>query len=474
MVFSIRTKLIFSFAFVAFVLIVLTSLLGKILLESYFRSYIIQKQEQRNNEVVSLISQQYMDNNFWRTETIENIGVNALEQGLIVRVVDSSGNTVWDATEHNHGLCQQMIEHMAQNMMSRYPNWNGEYTVSKYPVYVHSVEVGSIEIGYYGPFYYNDSDLSFINALNTALLWAAVIGLLISVLIGAFLSRILSVPITKASNTAQMIAKGDYSQRSDERTSTKEIKELVTAINGLAKSLETQERLRKRLTADIAHELRTPITTLQSHLEAMMDGIWQPTTERLKSCYDEIMRLEKMIGDLHLLSKVEGEGHLLNKTTFDIYELISNIMLNFQGQFQKKRVELLIEGSRQEVCADKDKISQVMVNLISNGLKYTPQGGQVKIYVTSDNRSVKIIVEDNGYGIPPEDLPYIFERFYRADPSRNRQTGGSGIGLAIVKAIVEAHDGSVEVESTVNAGTKFIVTLPMEERYGTKCIKKND
>jgi len=174
------------------------------------------------------------------------------------------------------------------------------------------------------------------------------------------------------------------------------------------------------------------------------------------------------------LSKVEGEGHLLNKTTFDIYELISNIMLNFQGQFQKKRVELLIEGSRQEVCADKDKISQVMVNLISNGLKYTPQGGQVKIYVTSDNRSVKIIVEDNGYGIPPEDLPYIFERFYRADPSRNRQTGGSGIGLAIVKAIVEAHDGSVEVESTVNAGTKFIVTLPMEERYGTKCIKKND
>ncbi|NLY43503.1 MAG: HAMP domain-containing protein [Clostridiaceae bacterium] len=462
MILSIRTKLTLAFAFVAFVLILLTAFLANTFLESHFRQYIIEKQEQRNEEFVSLIRQQYIDKGSWRIDTIENIGVSALEQGLIIKVTDSSGKTIWDATVHNSGLCRQMIEHMIKNMVSRYPGWKGQYTIDEYPLWVDFEEVGKVEIGYYGPFYYDDSDLYFIKTLNTTLIWVAIIALLISVFIGAYLSRRLSVPITKASETAQRIAKGDYSQRSKVNTSTKEIRELITAVNDLAETLENQEHLRKRLTADVSHELRTPLTTLQSHLEAMIDGIWQPTAERLKSCYDEIIRISKMVNDLHFLAEVEGESHKLNKTNFDLYELTSNIVLNFQSQFKNKNVGIVLEGSRQELYADKDKISQVIINLVSNGLKYTPSGGLVKACVTGDKKTVKLIIQDNGEGISEEDVPNIFERFYRADKSRNRLTGGSGIGLAIVKAIVEVHHGSVEVESTVGVGTRFTVSLPRQ------------
>jgi len=259
-----------------------------------------------------------------------------------------------------------------------------------------------------------------------------------------------------------MISKGYFDDRITEKSNTKETAQLIETINNLAETLEKQEALRKQLTADMAHELRTPLATLQSHMEAMIDGIWEPDTGRLKSCHEEIVRINKMVGGLEKLARYESDNLILTRTSFDVSELVRHIVNNFENEFLNKNIDLEFAGEESVLNADKDKVSQVVINLLSNAIKYTPRGGAVKVTVKDSHDVVQIIVKDTGTGIPPEDLPHIFERFYRADKSRNRLTGGAGIGLTITKAIVEAHKGKIQVQSKINEGTEFIISLPKE------------
>ncbi len=460
MKYSLRTKLSLSYLSVVLICVFIISILSNIFLEKHFKDYVIENQDRKNNEVVSLISQQYSTDREWNADVIENIGVNALEQGMIIKVMESSGKMIWDATVHNNGMCQQMITHMAQNMSSRYSNWKGGYVENKYAVTYELNQVGTVEIGYYGPYYFNDTDLAFINTLNNLLMIVGIFSLFLSLLIGTLMARWLARPISRVISTAQMIAKGYFGDRSTVKSSTKEIYQLTETVNNLAETLEKQEILRKRLTADVAHELRTPLATLQSHMEAMIDGIWEPDTERLTSCHEEILRIKRMVGDLEKLARYEGESLILDRTVFDVSELIGHLMRNFETDFVNKGISLTFNGRKEIITADRDKISQVLVNLLSNALKYTPEGGKVEIAVKDGEETVEIIIKDNGNGIPAEDIPNIFERFYRADKSRNKLTGGAGIGLTIARAIVEAHKGKLEVRSKINEGSEFIVALP--------------
>jgi len=201
-------------------------------------------------------------------------------------------------------------------------------------------------------------------------------------------------------------------------------------------------------------------------MEAMIDGIWKPDVERLKSCHEEIMRINRMVGDLEKLAKYESENLILTRTSFDISDLIRNIIRNFENDFLNKGIQAVFIGEKEIVKADKDKISQVIINLLSNAIKYTPQGGTVEVRVTGFHDVTEIVVKDTGEGILQDDLPHIFERFYRADQSRNRMTGGAGIGLTITKAIVEAHKGKIQVQSKVNQGTEFTILLPKQVDNG--------
>jgi len=457
--YSLRAKLTFSYIFIILLLVSLIFFFTNVVLEKYFQNYIITQQEERNKEVVALINQQYRDG-IWNRDVIEDIGIYALENGLIVRVKDLKGNVIWDATVHNNGLCTQMLAHMAKNMESRYRNFDGEYVENPYPLYKEDREFGVVEIGYYGPFYFNDSDLDFINSLNKVLIGIGVLSVFFAVIFGTIMARRLSQPISRVIRATQIITKGDYRYRIAEESTTKEIGEMTSAINNLAETLEKQEALRKRMSLDVAHEFRTPIATLQSHLEAMIDGIWKPDVMRLKSCHEEVLRIGRMVRDIEQLAKFEGKNLILNKEPVDLSELIQTIVRNFESDFKNKGVELKITNNKCIVSVDRDKISQVIINLLSNALKYTSDGGIVEIKVMESDKDVAVIVRDNGSGIEEEDLPYIFERFYRADRSRNRNTGGSGIGLTIVKSLVEAHKGKIEVKSEPGKGTEFTVTLP--------------
>lgn len=460
MKYSLRTKLSISYILLAILIVLLISVLSNLFLEKYFTDYVSRNQKQKNKEVVTSISQQYKVSGEWNDDMIETIGVSALENGLIIKIKDKSGNMIWDATVHNNGMCQRIIQQMAENMHSRYPYMEGNYREEPYPIYYNLSRIGTVEIGSYGPFYLTDNDLAFINTLNKLLVGVGVLSLIIALVLGAIMAKRLSSPISRVINTARLISKGYFSDRVHEKSNTNEICLLNTTINDLAETLEGQEELRKRLTADVAHELRTPLATLQSHMEAMIDGIWKADTERLKSCHEEIVRLNKMVGDIEKLAKFESDNLVLSKDNVNISELVKRIIHNFEPDFKNREIALTFQGKNVKVLADRDKVSQVIINLISNALKYTQKGGDVKVSVNENDKLAWISVKDNGAGIPEADLPHIFERFYRADKSRNRLTGGSGIGLTIAKAIVKAHNGNIEVKSKVNEGTEFIISLP--------------
>ena len=262
-------------------------------------------------------------------------------------------------------------------------------------------------------------------------------------------------------DAAQAIGKGMYESRIRTKSSTTEIVQLSDTVNQLAESLESQESLRKRLTGDVAHELRTPLATLQTHLETMIDGVWEPTVQRLESCHEEILRISRLVADLEKLAQYESETLVLDKTELPAESFLIRLMQTFETTFIQKGIHYHIDCDDSILYADKDKLSQVVINLISNALKFTAADGTITVKVRKEKNQVSLQISDTGTGIPERDLPHVFERFYRADVSRNRTTGGSGIGLTLVKAIVEAHGGDISVASEEGKGTTVLIHLPM-------------
>ncbi|HBE79164.1 MAG TPA: two-component sensor histidine kinase, partial [Firmicutes bacterium] len=366
MILSLRSRLSLSYILVALTGVTLIGVLANLLLEQQFRKYILENQERNNHQIVASLTQQYSDNGGWGYSAVNQIGMAALERGLILRIEDNTQRVIWDAMVHNQGMCQQMIVHMAQNMQSRYPNWKGGYTERKYDVVYNFKKVGNVQVGYYGPFYFTDNDLAFINTLNRLLFGVAVLALLVALVIGALTAKRISTPIARVISTAQQIADGNYQTKDYLPNNIKEINQLNAAITDLAKDLKKQESLRKQLTADVAHELRTPLATLQSHLEAMIDGIWEMDRERLKGCHEEILRISRLVKDLEKLTKFESDQLILHPIEFDLMELFQQLQVNFETEARNKGVQLIVDSGPLPIWADKDKISQVLINLIAN------------------------------------------------------------------------------------------------------------
>ncbi|MCS4463631.1 ATP-binding protein [Clostridium botulinum] len=253
------------------------------------------------------------------------------------------------------------------------------------------------------------------------------------------MSYAISKPILKVIDATNLISEGNYSKGIKEDYSIYEINKLIKSINMMAGDLDKQEKIRQELTKDISHELRTPITTMQAQLEAIMDGLWEPSQERLKSIYDELQRLNRLTVSIEDLSRCEGSKLRLNKSEVDLETVITTILTNFEKQLLDKDINLQVDLKHINIMIDRDKISQVILNIISNAIKYTPDKGEifVRCFIKSDN--VYISIKDSGIGISDEDKDYIFERFYRTDKSRARETGGVGIGLTISREIVKAH-----------------------------------
>ena len=316
----------------------------------------------------------------------------------------------------------------------------------------------------------------FLNSMNRSILIAVLSAGVVALLLGGILFFQITAPLRELKVAAAAIASGDLSQRVSVRTSD-ELGQLARTFNQMAESLSRSENQRRQMIADVAHELRTPLSVMQANLEAVQDGILPLDDTEIASLHDETVLLSRMVSDLHLLSVAEAGQLDLERVEMEAGELICRSTERLYQNAQERGINLSIKTdlALPVVSVDADRIAQVIGNLVSNSLRYTESGGSVTVRAVArvqdpqDVTPIEVIVSvtDTGRGIPPDDLPYIFDRFYRADKSRTRSSGGSGLGLAIAKHIVEAHGGRIWVESPVPnnhesqfPGTRISLTIP--------------
>lgn len=301
-------------------------------------------------------------------------------------------------------------------------------------------------------------DLHLEQALIQSILWTFAGSIGLAVLIGLYIAKRISRPLVSMKQAAERMSGG----RLDTRVAVAgqdELAELGSALNGLAAQLQQQESLRITMTEDIAHELRTPLAILKSHMRALEDGVWAPTPERIRACSEEMERLAGLVAELEELTYMESPAFQMEWREEDLDRMIATGTELVAAAFLEKGVRLVCHCPPGiQVMADRKRFFQILVNLLGNALKFSPEEGEVRIEFVEEEHAVQIRVKDCGSGIQPEDLPHVFERFYRADKSRNRKTGGSGLGLTIVKRLVEAHGGKVWAESA--HGATIVIRWP--------------
>ena len=298
--------------------------------------------------------------------------------------------------------------------------------------------------------------------VNRSLLFAMLSAGTIAALLTLAFSRKILNPIAELTSAARKMEQGELEQRV-EPGSIHEIHKLASAFNAMADSLTQAESLRRNMVTDVAHELRTPLSNVRGYLEAVQDGVLQPTTELVSSLHEEVMLLNHLVDDLQELALAEAGRLKMIYDAASLDRIIEGALQLVQHPLRDNDITLKtkITPALPFVYVDSERIGQVLRNLLSNAITHTPEHGTVTVAAWQEGESIAIEIENSGQGIDPEHLPYVFERFYRVDGSRTRSTGGSGLGLAIVKHMVQAHGGEIDVESTPGETTCFRFTLPI-------------
>ncbi|RIK33935.1 MAG: two-component sensor histidine kinase [Chloroflexi bacterium] len=312
------------------------------------------------------------------------------------------------------------------------------------------------------------------NGLTVRLVWASGCALvlllpLLALVLGARAMRRVAIPLADLMEAADEVAAGNLTVRVAERGS-REFQRLAHSFNRMTEELARIDQQRRNLTADVAHELRTPLHVIQGNLEGILDGVYQPSREHIEATLEETRTLARLVDDLRTLSLAESGQLRLVREPVDAAELLADVATSFSGQAEAAGVELRVVEPAQPspllIDGDAGRLDQVLSNLVANAIRYTPRGGSVMLGAVAQDSHVRITVSDTGEGIAPEDLPFIFDRFWRADRARSHSSGaGSGLGLSIANKLVSAHGGEINVASTPGKGTTFTVDLPGPPRY---------
>jgi signal transduction histidine kinase len=302
------------------------------------------------------------------------------------------------------------------------------------------------------------------STINRFLVWGAVLAIAIALIITFFFSQTISSPIRALTSSARKLGKGDFTQRV-KVTSKDEMGELATTFNSMAANLERIETLRKNMVADVAHELRTPLSNVAGYLEAIRDEVVKPDKATIASLSEEVDLLTKLVEDLQELTLADAGELKLAKQPDDMIGLIQQSVKAVQVKAREKDLDVTAQlpDALPIINIDYYRISEVLRNLVANAIIHTPSGGKIVVSAQQEDSIIKVKVTDTGEGIPSEDLPNMFERFYRVNKSRTRADGGSGLGLTITKRIIEAHGGTIGVVSELGKGSTFTFTIPIDK-----------
>ena len=459
---TLKGKLIMTYTIISLMIVTSLSILFNMSVDKIFKQYAIDQQKKQIEKIIAQVNQQYL--NTTETYNVEGLAVianAALQNTIMVHVRTLNNEIDWDIRQHKAQECQVLLQHAEKNMHSRYPDFKGGYAEDTYDLKHDSKLVGYLTIGYYGPYSLSDSELLLIQSLNQSLAMLGTVFLVIAVLLGIVMAKRISAPITNVIRTSKKIADGNYGTRIRESSITRETADLIGSVNEMSEALAIKEQQKKQITADVAHELRTPLFNLLGNIEAMIDQVLEPTAERLQNCHTEILRLTQIVEQLQTLNLLENKQMFLAKESFDFSELCDSLFEDFKIASKNKKIKFLKKVQiPAPVFGDIYQIKQCITNLISNSIKYTESGGFVSVEYEKFPRNIILRIRDNGVGIPQSDLRHIFERFYRVDKSRCHSSAGMGIGLSITKAIVEAHGGTISAESQIGLGSVFTISLP--------------
>lgn len=454
---KLSKKITFSFIIAIILSIFIVSIISNIMINYRFENYLVEEQDNRLTQISDEINKLYSQNGYILYQ--REINQLASLENITIEIKDINNDVLYNSTNGN-AMGKMRMKGMGKGMRHNIPE--GNYVEKSFPLKKDNVIAGTLIIGYIDNSYLTDSALIFKDTLTKSLLISSFFTLIIGIVTSIYLSKSLTKPLITIRNTALNIQRGFLTSKSNVKTDTIEIKELSDSINYLGETLSKQEEIRKKYASDISHELRTPLATLKGHLEAIIDKIWEPSEEHLQILLDEIDRLSNLIDDLKFSFNAGKNEFVLNKTKFNISNEINNIVTSFIPLYTKKGYTIdldLVENIF--VNMDKDKLKQIISNLLSNSIKYLKENGKVLVLLKSSNDICIIEIIDNGIGIKKEDLPFVFDRFYRSNSLTNVKNNGTGLGLSIVKSIVEAHNGTININSNYGEGTNVIIELPL-------------
>lgn len=444
---SLRFRLILAFTLVILIAIGTVSIFASQASRARIQEYEKQTDQVKLDRATCLIGQYFMDGGDWGgVQTPVEHMANLYGQRIIM--ADADGVVVADSESLHTGMKYDPVWLGSDQQVQ--PIMSGDRILGT--LYLSTDVLAQAGVS---------SVLSLSSAINQFLLLGGALALIAALIITLFLSRRLSAPIHALTLATRHVGAGDFTAKV-KPAGNDEVGELVMNFNSMSAELSRAEERRRNLISDVAHELRTPVSDVQSYLEAIHDGLMQPTQSNLDSIYEDILLLSRLINDLQLLALADaGELNLVYQPD-NVARVITSAAALVQPRVNDKKISLKLDLPDQfpVLEIDSQRISQVLSNLLDNAIRHTSQGGEITIAAQEHDGHVEISVSDNGEGIPPEELTNIFERFYRVDKSRAKGTGGNGLGLTITKRLVEAHGGRIEVQSEPQKGSRFSFTIP--------------
>ncbi len=454
---SIRKQLFTIFLTIGLVMLFFTSMIVNVVIKENFEVYVSNNIYQVGDTILELVQEAYkdgsLDEDVVRACIVENPMGN-----FAISVLDEKKGFLWGTTK------DQFFSTLESELKGNEKIDYSMYQEIDRPFYGTNEEIaGYVRIGYYPSEVLSHNDKKFQSNVKVSLIWCSSIMLMWFVFVGLYISRLFTYHIYGISKTSIALADGKLNARYLFKSKIKEIETLRHSMNYLGEKLERQDTIRKKLISDVSHEIRTPLQILQSNLEAMIDGIYPIDEEQMNILYKEVVRFGKLLNNLDLLKNVEESESRMNFRVINLNESIAEVFDAFKIVAKEKKINYHIKFSETErvmVSADKDALKQLWMNILSNAFKFTGDKGEIKVTTTLQHKECTIVVQDSGIGIAEEDLPFVFERMYRGDKSRE-QYEGSGIGLTMVKNIVEKHKGKVSIESKEGEYTRIIVTLPV-------------
>ncbi|MET3287760.1 UNVERIFIED_CONTAM: two-component system sensor histidine kinase BaeS [Brevibacillus sp. OAP136] len=426
--------------------IMLSTLLSIKEMDDNFSAYLHDVSRKHNQEIVRLLAASHTQEQGWDKQSFALLQQMADVLDLHIQLYDLDQRFLGDFHERDDGVKHIFDPH------SLLPVESGGRTVG-YVSIQHNEQAETEELAGH-----------FRSAHTSALVWTTLFVSLLVGVIGIMAARKFVKPVERIRTASLAAASGDLRVRVPVPNGSDELSDLVHSFNQLVATLETQERLRKQLTSDIAHELRTPLNTILAQVEGMIDGIWPATPAHLESTRSEVLRLSQIIHDLDQVIQAELGTGGMEMEELEAGQAVNMLAGSMSAAFAKAQVRLLLDIAPEPVwiVGNLQKIEQVLTNLLANALRHTGVGGEVTVSLVKTDNLLVMQVADNGTGIRPDDLPFVFERFFRGDRARQRETGsGSGLGLSIVKGIVEAHGGVIHIESKLEAGTTVTIRMPL-------------